>query len=261
MLILCFFASLSLFADSNIAKNRSVPKSFLCWEELLSYFDGNVTITRNLANTQAPSAPTFSNMIGIASINGFDKQIDINGVSYFAKYIGNSLISSNAGPVEDVKFVISIANGQTHSTTNSTTTCGAAKTPSAVNLLSAVLNSFNIQAGLNTSGQKCETVSESTTYSFPGNCAGYNSSSFYIGTAYDLYRYTYEIAPSLRDTAALGQCRRECTLLPLSADEIEACLNSCEEYYPDAPNINSASTYNIEVYIPRPISWSVCSNG
>ncbi len=261
LLSLCLAPALPLRAEDEGCKRIDpVPERFLSWEELLSYFDGNVQVETGQPEASPFRSPEAATGPETASFWGFDEAIRINGVQYFAKYIKNTLVKSNALGVDDVSFLCTVANGQTSSVTETRTTGGTFSISIAgIELLKKIKDIFRGTAGLSVNFTKTKTVTKGTTYSFPSNCAGFNGASFYIGTAYDLYKYTYDIAPVISQAGDRRPCLLECRKLP--ADEMEACQAQCNMLYPDYPDMSRISRYELHIYVPRPFLWSVCTNG
>lgn len=107
--------------------------------------------------------------------------------SYYS-FVQNTPHTWNSSPEINHKFIISVANGKTATTTATVTTSGSIKFSS--NVETEIKEAIRIREGANVSFVISFSVSRGTTYTFPAGETG-NSVSFYIATGFDKFNYTY----------------------------------------------------------------------
>lgn len=250
-LILCVI-TLSGFPFSK--DKEPVPKEFPTFQDMLSYFNYNVHMIPVPIKEATLQVETLE-------ASGWNDLI-IDGKKYVGRLIMTQFMARDVDGIEDIKFICSVAPGERTWTKTITTTCSTAKISAnlsfSIELAEIIGLSLGMQGDLTT--QQCYTVEVGREYTFPDYCEGYNCAEFYIGTGFDLYEVTLEIAPyEILDRVALRLCKRQCNKIK-DVDKAQQCLEECEREYGYQPNFEKISTYYTDVYVPKELHWAVCLN-
>lgn len=109
--------------------------------------------------------------------------------SYY-KYVSHTIKNYDIAPVQNGVFLVSVARGQTKSTTKKVTNTGTIgyEADASVDLRKAI----SAKIGANASHEVTVSVTTKEEFTFPAGASG-NSVSFYLGIGYDEVAYIYEI--------------------------------------------------------------------
>ncbi len=107
--------------------------------------------------------------------------------SYY-KIRDHRIVGYNSLPTYNQKHIISIAKGQTVSTTRTVSTSGSVSFESSpsTEIKGLINSSFGI------SGSVTYEVTNGTTFSFPSEWTAYNSADFYLGVSADKHKFTLD---------------------------------------------------------------------
>lgn len=271
ILLLIVSLSFSVFA-ADVESN--VPSAFNSMDDLLNYFNGTTNVYSGGQSGSAYRSIYLFPPYAKESTAGFSSPLrGPDGRTYKIRVRSARLVANNCCDVTDVKFVVSVADGQEKTLSHAVQTCASTEISISMGIsipLGNLLPIINFQCTYKNTFTQCQTITQGTAWKFPNYCKdkGYNSASYYIGMARDKYEIVVDAVPYERDTEGYRDCLDNCDPMYPSPEQYQNdrmppgknCTMICNRLFPLQLKMNEMVSETGYILLPVPIEWSVCTN-